>query len=200
MPIKESSIYSRASDSKYYKGDVIIVFAGANDKISHVDKYPTLGDLSTVKGITNLKTEQEDVSEKDFEIYTENKKLVEIGNYEEFGSAAKKYNYTFRACFRGLLKKVVDANPTAKIIVIGPFATMVKPNEYISRVYDYLTTNQNEVIKECAREFSCQYIDLFPLFRRYNADKLFGKSDGTVFIHPTTEGGIKIAEYLASQL
>ena len=59
---------------------------------------------------------------------------------------------------------------------------------------------ENEVIAECAREFSCQYIDLMPLFGRYNADRFFGGSDGTVYIHPTGEGGIQIAEYIASMI
>lgn len=202
MPVNASSIYSRASDSKYYKGDVIIVFAGANDKVTYINKYPTYGDLSNIQGLTNLKTDSEDTTEATFEIYTDNLKLTENGDYSEEGdiTGIKKYNYTFRACFRGLLKKVVDANPDAKIIVIGPFATLIKANDYISRGYDYLTIEQNKVIEECAREFSCQYIDLFPLFGRYRASKFFGGTDGSVYIHPTSDGGTEIAEYIASKL
>lgn len=202
MPVTETSIYSRASDSKYYKGDVVIVFAGANDKVSNINKYPTPGDLSNIQGLTNLKTDSEDTTEATFEIYTENEKLQSTGDYSDVGETTgiQKYNYTFRACFRGLLKKVVDANPNAQIIVIGPFATLIKGNDYISRNYDYLTIEQNKVIEECAREFSCQYINLMPLFGRYNADRFFGGSDGTVYIHPTSEGGKKIAEYIAAQI
>ena len=202
MPVSTTSIYSRASDSKYYKGDVIIVFAGANDKVTYINKYPTYGDLSNIQGLTNLKTDSEDTTEATFEIYTDNLKLTENGDYSVEGeiTGIKKYNYTFRACFRGLLKKVVDANPDAQIIVIGPFATLIKGNDYISRGYDYLTIEQNKVIEECAREFSCQYINLYPLFGRYGADKYFKGTDGTVYIHPTVEGGRKIAEYIASQI
>ena len=202
MPVKATSIYSRASDSKYYKGDVIIVFGGANDKVTYINKYPTYGDLSNIQGLTNLKTDSEDTTEATFEIYTDNLKLTENGDYSVEGeiTGIKKYNYTFRACFRGLLKKVVDANPDAQIIVIGPFATLIKGNDYISRGYDYLTIEQNKVIEECAREFSCQYIDLFPIFGRYGADKNFSGTDGTVYIHPTSNGGKKIAEYIASKL
>lgn len=202
MPVLSTSIYSRASDSKYYKGDVIIIFGGANDKVTYINRYPTNGDMTTIKGLTNLKTDSEDTTDATFEIYTDNLKLTENGDYSAEGDTTgiKKYNYTFRACFRGLLKKVVDANPDAQIIVIGPFATLIKGNDYISRGYDYLTTEQNKVIEECAREFSCQYIDLFPLFGRYGADKYFRGTDGTVYIHPTKEGGLKIAEYIASMI
>lgn len=202
MPVGTTSIYSRASDSKYYNGDVIIVFAGANDKVSYINKYPTNGDLSTIQGVTNLKMDSEDTKDATFEIYTDDIKLEKIGDYSDVGeiTGMKKYNYTFRACFRGLLKKVVDANPNAEIIVIAPFATMIKGNTYISRGYDYLTKVQNEVIAECAREFSCQCIDLMPLFGRYNAAKYFSGSDGTVYIHPTTAGGEKIANYIASKI
>lgn len=202
MPVSATSIYSRASDSKYYKGDVIIVFAGANDKVTYINKYPTYGDLSKLQGLTNLKTDSEDTTEATFEIYTDNLILTENGDYSVEGeiTGIKKYNYTFRACFRGLLKKVVDANPDAQIIVIGPFATLIKRYDYISRVYDYLTIEQNKVIEECAREFSCQYIDLFPIFGRYGADKYFRGTDGAVYIHPTSDGGKKIAEYIASMI
>lgn len=202
MPVRETSIYSRASDSKYYKGDVIIVFAGANDKVTYLNKYPTTASLDKIQGVTNLKTDAEDITEATFEIYTGNEKLQSIGDYSDVGetTSIQKYNYTFRACFRGLLKKVVDANPNAEIIVVGPFATLIKGNDYISRAYDYLTKVENEVIAECAREFSCQYIDLMPLFGRYNADRFFRGTDGTVYIHPTGEGGKKIAEYIASMI
>lgn len=202
MPVNTTSIYSRASDSKYYKGDVVIVFAGANDKVTYINKYPTYGDLSNIQGLTNLKDGTEDITEATFEIYTEDAVLAADGNYSDVEEVTgiKKYNHTFRACFRGLLKKVVDANPNAQIIVIGPFATMTKTYDYISRGYDYLTIEENKVIEECAREFSCQYINLYPLFGRYGADKYFRGTDGTVYIHPTEEGGLKIAEYIASQI
>lgn len=202
MPVNTTSIYSRASDSKYYKGDVVIVFAGANDKVTYINKYPTYGDLSNIQGLTNLKDGTEDTTEATFEIYTEDAVLTADGDYSDVEEVTgiKKYNYTFRACFRGLLKKVVDANPNAQIIVIGPFATMIKTYDYISRDYDYLTIEENKVIEECAREFGCQYINLYPLFGRYGADRYFRGTDGTVYIHPTSEGGLKIAEYIASQI
>lgn len=202
MPVNTASIYSRASDSKYYKGDVVIVFAGANDKVTYINKYPTHADLSSIQGLTNLKDGTEDTTEATFEIYTEDAVLTADGNYSDVGEVTgiKKYNHTFRACFRGLLKKVVDTNPNAQIIVIGPFATMLKTYDYISRGYDYLTIEENKVIEECAREFGCQYINLYPLFGRYGADRYFRGTDGTVYIHPTDEGGLKIAEYIASQI
>lgn len=202
MPVNTTSIYSRASDSKYYKGDVVIVFAGANDKVTYINKYPTHGDLSNIQGLTNLKDGTEDTTEATFEIYTEDAVLTSDGDYSDVEEVTgiKKYNHTFRACFRGLLKKVVDANPDAQIIVIGPFATLVKSYDYISRGYDYLTIEENKVIEECAREFGCQYINLYPLFGRYGADRYFRGTDGTVYIHPTHEGGLKIAEYIASQI
>ena len=202
MPVNTTSIYSRASDSKYYKGDVVIVFAGANDKVTYINKYPTYGDLSNIQGLTNLKDGTEDTTEATFEIYTENAVLTFDGDYseEQEVTGIKKYDHNFRACFRGLLKKVVDANPDAQIIVIGPFATMLKSYDYISRSYDYLTIEENKVIEECAREFSCQYINLYPLFGRYGADRYFRGTDGTVYIHPTDEGGRKIAEYIASMI
>lgn len=202
MPVNTTSIYSRASDSKYYKGDVVIVFAGANDKVTYINKYPTYGDLSDIQGLTNLKDGTEDTTEATFEIYTEDAVLTADGDYSDVEEVTgiKKYNHTFRACFRGLLKKVVDANPNAQIIVIGPFATMIKAYDYISRGYDYLTIEENKVIEECAREFGCQYINLYPLFGRYGADRYFRGTDGTVYIHPTSEGGLKIAEYIASQI
>lgn len=202
MPVSTASIYSRASDSKYYKGDVIIVFGGANDKVTYINKYPTYGDLSNIQGLTNLKDGTEDTTEDTFEIYTEDAVLTADGDYSDVEEVTgiKKYNHTFRACFRGLLKKVVDANPNAQIIVIGPFATMIKTYDYISRGYDYLTIEENKVIEECAREFGCQYINLYPLFGRYGADRYFRGTDGTVYIHPTDEGGRKIAEYIASQI
>lgn len=202
MPVNTTSIYSRASDSKYYKGDVVIVFAGANDKVTYINKYPTYTDLSGIQGLTNLKDGTEDTTEATFEIYTEDAVLTADGNYSDVEEVTgiKKYNHTFRACFRGLLKKVVDANPNAQIIVIGPFATMIKTYDYISRSYDYLTIEENKVIEECAREFGCQYINLYPLFGRYGADRYFRGTDGTVYIHPTNEGGLKIAEYIASQI
>lgn len=202
MPVNTTSIYSRASDSKYYKGDVVIVFAGANDKVAYINKYPTYGDLSNIQGLTNLKDGTEDTTEATFEIYTEDAVLTADGDYSDVEEVTgiKKYNHTFRACFRGLLKKVVDANPNAQIIVIGPFATMIKAYDYISRGYDYLTIEENKVIEECAREFGCQYINLYPLFGRYGADKYFKGTDGTVYIHPTAKGGRKIAEYIASMI
>jgi hypothetical protein len=202
MPVNTTSIYSRASDSKYYKGDVVIVFAGANDKVTYINKYPTYGDLSNIQGLTNLKDGTEDTTEATFEIYKEDAVLTADGDYSDVEEVTgiKKYNHTFRACFRGLLKKVVDANPNAQIIVIGPFATMIKTYDYISRGYDYLTIEENKVIEECAREFGCQYINLYPLFGRYGADRYFRGTDGTVYIHPTNEGGLKIAEYIASQI
>lgn len=202
MPVNTTSIYSRASDSKYYKGDVVIVFAGANDKVSYINKYPTYGDLSNIQGLTNLKDGTEDTTEATFEIYTEDAVLTADGDYSDVEEVTgiKKYNHTFRACFRGLLKKVVDANPNAQIIVIGPFATMIKTYGYISRDYDYLTIEENKVIEECAREFGCQYINLYPLFGRYGADKYFKGTDGTVYIHPIDKGGRKIAEYIASMI
>lgn len=202
MPVNTTSIYSRASDSKYYKGDVVIVFAGANDKVTYINKYPTYGDLSNIQGLTNLKDGTEDTTEATFEIYTEDAVLTADGDYSDVEEVTgiKKYNHTFRACFRGLLKKVVDANPNAQIIVIGPFATMIKAYDYISRGYDYLTIEENKVIEECAREFGCQYINLYPLFGRYGADKYFKGTDGTVYIHPTDKGGRKIAEYIASMI
>lgn len=202
MPVNTTSIYSRASDSKYYKGDVVIVFAGANDKVTYINKYPTYGDLSNIQGLTNLKNGTEDTTEATFEIYTEDAVLIADGDYSDVEEVTgiKKYNHTFRACFRGLLKKVVDANPNAQIIVIGPFATMIKTYDYISRGYDYLTIEENKVIEECAREFGCQYINLYPLFGRYGADRYFRGTDGTVYVHPTNEGGLKIAEYIASQI
>lgn len=202
MPVNTTSIYSRASDSKYYKGDVVIVFAGANDKVTYINKYPTRADLSNIQGLTNLKDGTEDTTEATFEIYTEDAVLTANGDYSnvEEMTGITKYNHTFRACFRGLLKKVVDANPNAQIIVIGPFATLIKSNDYISRGYDYLTIEENKVIEECAREFGCQYINLYPLFGRYGANRYFKGTDGTVYIHPTNEGGLKIAEYIASQI
>lgn len=202
MPVLSTSIYSRASDSKYYKGDVIIVFAGANDKVTYINKYPTTAPLNEIQGLTNLKTDSEDTTEATFEIYTDDAKLSSTGDYSDVGETTgiQKYNYTFRACFRGMLKRVVDANPDAKIIVVGPFATMIKAYDYISRGYDYLTTEQNKIIEECAREFSCQYIDLFPLFGRYRASKFFSGTDGAVYIHPTRDGGTEIAEYIASMI
>lgn len=107
MPVKETSIYSRASDSKYYKGDVIIVFGGANEKVTYVTNYPTSGGFGAIQGITNLKTDAEDNTGSTFEIYTDNEKLQSIGDYSEVGetTGVQKYNYTFRACFRGLLKR-----------------------------------------------------------------------------------------------
>ena len=198
MPARETSIYSRASDSKYYKGDVIIVFAGANDKVAYITKYPTVGNISTIKGLTNLKTDSEDQTSTEFEIYTKDEVLTSVGDYSDVGetTGVQKYNYTFRACFRGMLKRVVDANPNAEIIVIGPFASMLPSSEYINRIYDLYAKLENEIIAECAREFSCQYIDLFPLFGRYNVTKYFKNEN--VFIHPNSDGGIKIAEYIAA--
>ena len=201
MPVNSTSIYSRAADSKYYKGDVIIVFAGANDKTGYCQAIPTVGLVKDRKGMTNLLTDESN-SDSTYEIYTEDMTLEETGDYSDQGvtTGVKKYNHTFRACFRGLLKKIVDGNPNAEIIVIGPFSTFVKAHPYVNRGYDYLTAQQNDVIKEAANDFSCRYIDLSLLFGRYNAADYFGGSDGTVFIHPNGKGGKKIADYIHSQL
>lgn len=202
MPVGATSIYSRASDSKYYKGDVIIVFGGANDKATYIAKFPTPGGISNAMGMTNLKSDTEEAGDASYEIFTENRRLTSVGDYTEEGDTQKikKYDYNFRACFRGLLKRVIDANPDAEVIVIGPFSTMLKGSTHTNLVYDYYTRVQNEVIEECAHEFGCQYIDLYPIFGRYPAASYFSGTDGTVYIHPNSRGGIRIAEYIASRL
>lgn len=208
MPMRVTSIYSRATDVKWYKPDLLIVFAGANDKITNVKSYPTnKGGVSQINGWTNLKTDSEDGSfaDADFEIYTNNSVLTQIGTYgSEVGLASgdtvAKWSATFRACYRGMLKRLVDDNPNTEIVVLGTFSTFLKANAYNNLDYDTYTDVINDVIKEAARDFSCQYIDLNPLFGRYAADRFFRNTDGTVYIHPTIEGGLKIANYIYSQL
>lgn len=200
MPVLNTSIYSRSVDVKYYKPDVIIVFAGANDKFTFLTNYPkSITKISDIQGVTNLAKFEEDDTRQDYEIYENNALLTVDGDYSVEGVTKDKYNHTFRACYRGMLKKLVDTNPNAEIIVIGPYMTMPK-DMYIERVYDYLTIEENKVIEQCAREFSCQYIDLRPIFAGYKGNRYFGTSDVGVYIHPNSAGGLKIARYIAANI
>lgn len=200
MPVLNTSIYSRSVDVKYYKPDVIIVFAGANDKFTFLTNYPgSITKISDIQGVTNLAKFEEDDTRQDYEIYENNALLTVDGDYSVEGADKNKYNHTFRACYRGMLKKLVDTNPNAEIIVVGPYMTMPK-DMYIERVYDYLTIEENKVIEQCAREFSCQYIDLRPIFAGYKGNRYFGTRDVGVYIHPNAAGGLKIARYIAANI
>ena len=200
LPVANNSIYSRSVDVKYYKPDVIIVFAGANDKFTYLTNYPnSITKISDIQGITNLAKFEEDDTRQDYEIYENNALLSVDGDYSGEGADKDKYNHTFRACYRGMLKKLVDTNPNAEIIVIGPYMTMPK-DMYMERVYDYLTIEENKVIEQCAREFSCQYIDLRPIFAGYKGNRYFGTNDIGVYIHPNSAGGLKIARYIAANI
>ena len=206
MPMRTTSIYSRAMDAKWYKPDLLIVFAGANDKVTNVKSYPTnKNNVSQINGWTNLKTDSQDGSFVDYEIYTTEAVLTQIGTYGSDvgltdGDEVAKWSATFRACYRGMLKRLVDDNPNTEIVVLGTFSTFIKANAYNNTNYDTFTDAINSVIKEAARDFSCRYIDLNPLFGRYAADRFFRGTDGTIYIHPTMDGGYRIAKYIYSQL
>lgn len=201
MPIASQSIYSRCSDSQYYNGDIIIVHAGANDR-GYTNWLPTIlpnNKLSDITGLANLETDNPD-NVNDYEIYTSEAKLSVLGDYTAEGDTqgTDKYNSNFRACYRGMMKKIVDANPTATIICIAPHQTALYGDTYQNKVYEYVTNNVNRIIKDVADEFGCQVIDMQPLFGTYNASQWF-VSDG-VWIHPNAAGGLKMADYIASQL
>lgn len=201
MPMAQQSIYSRCGDSKYYEPDVIIVHAGANDR-GYCNWLPTIlpnQELTDITGLANFESDDPN-STTNYEIYTTEARLNDIGDYVAEGDTqgTRKYDSNFRACYRGMMKKIVDANPEAIIICIQPHQTILYTDTTPNRVNEFVTDELNRVIADVADEFGCQLINMKKLFGWYNASQWF-TSDG-VWIHPNTAGGLKMADYIASNL
>lgn len=201
MPIRTTSIYSRAADSKYYKGDVIILFGGVNDSIQFIKNYPTaFQTIDKINGFTNLKTYEEDNTVADYEIYNDDAILSINGDFAEDGetSGVSKYNATFRACYRGTVKRIIDGNPNALVICVGIYPRFDASNTYINRTNDLKIKEMNNIIEETARDFCCRYVNLSKIFGKYPIGKYFISEGG--YIHPNEVGGNFIGDYIASEI
>ena len=196
------SLYSRCGDIKYYEPDVIIIHGGANDR-GYITWLPTSlpnGRLSDITGLTNLESDDPDLI-SDYEIHTTDANFTDVGDYVAEGDTTSrvKYSGTFRAAYRGMLKKVIDGNPAAIIFLIQPPRTFLYSDTYQNKVAQYVADEVNRVIADVGKEFGCQVIDTSLIFGAYNAAQWF-TSDG-VWIHPNSGfGGPKIADYIASQI
>lgn len=195
------SIYSRCGDIQYYQPDVIIIHGGANDRAQCIS-LPTVkpnGRLSDITGITNLESDDPDLI-SNFEIHTAEANYTNVGNYTAEGDTTGriKYSGTFRAAYRGMVKKVIDGNPAAIIFLIQPPRTFLYPETYQNKVSEYEADAMNRVIADVGDEFGCQVIDTSKIFGTYNASQWF-TADGQ-YIHPNAAGGRKIAEYILSQI
>jgi lysophospholipase L1-like esterase len=195
------SIYSRCGDAKYYDPDVIIIHAGANDR-NYCVTLPTVkpnGRLSDITGITNLESDDPDLI-SNYEIHTASANYADVGNFSAQGDTTGrvKYSGTFRAAYRGMLKRVIDGNPAAIIFLIQPPRTFLYGETYQAKEAEYAAIELNRVIAGVGREFGCQVIDTSLIFGTYNADQYF-IADG-LYVHPNDAGGKKIAEYIASQI
>ena len=201
MPILTTSIYSRAADSKYYKGDVIILFGGANDSIQFIQNYPTaFQSIDKIKGFTNLKTYEEDNTVTDYEIYNDDAILSVDGNFTKEGETTgiRKYNATFRACYRGTVKRIIDGNPHALVICVGIYPRFNTADTYINRVNQLKIKEMNNIIEETARDFCCRYVNLSKIFGNYHIGDYLRNEGG--YIHPHEAGGNFIGDYIASEI
>ena len=201
MPVRTTSIYSRAADSKYYKGDVIILFGGANDSMQFIKNYPTaFQSIDKIKGFTNLKTYEEDNTVTNYEIYNDDAILSVDGNFTEEGETTgkHKYNATFRACYRGTVKRIIDGNPHALVICVGIYPRFNTADTYINRVDQLKIKEMNNIIEETARDFCCRYVNLSKIFGNYPIGNYL-KSEGG-YIHPSERGGNFIGDYIASEI
>ncbi|MGY3437374.1 MULTISPECIES: SGNH/GDSL hydrolase family protein [unclassified Marinovum] len=195
------SLYSRCGDIQHYEPDVIIIHGGANDR-GYCVTLPTVkpnGRLSDITGITNLESDDPDLI-NDYEIYTADANYANVGDYTAEGDTTGriKYSGTFRAAYRGMLKKVIDGNPAAIIFLVQPPRTFLYSDTYQNKVAEYASDEVNRVIAGVGDEFGCQVIDTSRIFGTYNAAQWF-TADGQ-YIHPNAAGGRKIADYIASQI
>lgn len=201
MPVSTTSIYSRAADSKYYKGDVIILFGGANDSMQFIKKYSTNAkSIDEIKGFTNLKTYEEDNTFTDYEIYNDDATLRADGDFTEEGetTGVSKYNATFRACYRGTVKRIIDGNPNALVICVGIYPRFEASDTYINRADELKIKEINNIIEETARDFCCRYVNLGKIFGNYPIGKYLMSENG--YIHPKERGGNFIGDYIASEI
>lgn len=201
MPVLTTSIYSRAADSKYYKGDVIILFGGANDSMQFIQNYPTgFQSIDKIKGFTNLKTYEEDNTVTGYEIYNNDAILTVDGDFAEEGETlrVRKYNATFRACYRGTVKRIIDGNPHALVICVGIYPRFNTSDTYINRVNQLKIKEMNNIIEETARDFCCRYVNLSKIFGNYHIGNYLRNENG--YIHPYEVGGNFIGDYIASEI
>ena len=191
MPIAENSIYKRCIDIVYYSPDVIIVWGGQNDYA---------GVRNTAKGNGGVFKESDiyynlwNLEDND-EIYEGDPNTILT-----FSTETGISEVTFRAAYRGVLKRLVTDNPQAKIICLSMQKQILSTNvdtNVFSNFQDDVKGKMNEVIKEAASLFGAQYIDIYNNAggRQYKWKELY--TDG---VHQTDLLGKRTAQYIFSQL
>ena len=191
MPIAENSIYKRCFDVVFYNPGIIILWGGQNDYAGVRSTAKSNGGVFKENDIYyNLWNEEDDE-----EIYEGEQNSI-VGFSTETGIS----DVTFRAAYRGILKRLVTDNPTARIICLSMqkqiLATSVDTNIF-STFQDDIKGKMNQVIQEAASLFGCQYIDIYNNAggRQYKWKELY--TDG---VHQTDLLGKRTAQYIFSQL
>ena len=161
-----NSIYMRADSVQYYSADIIFLFGGQNDVGEFENAQQTLGTTSDAPYTGGEVT------------YTGPRVAVP----------------TFCSALKGTLKKLIEQNPTAKIIVITPYQC-----GGIARTDGSFVNKENYVaaILDIAKQYSCQTIDLCHesgITIENNSEMTF---DG---VHPSSMGAQKIAELIISKI
>ncbi|WPU91785.1 SGNH/GDSL hydrolase family protein [Mucilaginibacter sabulilitoris] len=102
---------------------------------------------------------------------------------------------TFASAYKGLLKQLITANPTTKIIGITPYYTGT--SDYTSSIYTEFK-NRNDLIKSIFQHYSIECIDQISDLGFHPLNNTTNTVDG---IHPTTPAGAtKMAKLYATRL
>jgi lysophospholipase L1-like esterase len=175
------SIYARANDSAQYSPDIIILWGGQNDYSSVVSWTADTTNSDLVDTVDNLQDE-----DSPREIFTSDTYL-----------ATGETN--FREAYRGVLQRLRDSNPDAKIFCLGIMkqAGVTTLTDPFDPIQDAVKLAMCDVIEEAATIYGARYIHMYDLFSYNDIEELRYFSDD---VHPSSAGGKRIAKYLASQI
>lgn len=212
------SIYTRASYfANYNDAEVIVLNVGANDQIgnAYTSSTPTAGTASDIayEGLEYVLTEDAQIAK-----YYPNVAIYDDGTLDRTEYPASQYTIitecpSLISCVYGMMKKILTACPTAKVVANTPH----KPQVFINGVYRAIP--QHAVDKQTAlvaaySQLAIPIADMWSDFgaNEYNVlisgsaamDSYFYKNDSSgstkTYVHPNERGGRRMAEIIAAKM
>lgn len=162
------SIYIRARSLKYWKPDVLLILAGAND---------VRAGSPHISGGTSLQPAD----------YGLNDSAYTGGEIDLIADKTQSVP-SFGAAYRGMLQQIFTDMPNCRVILISP----PRPSGgTVPNSADYLMAQgKDAVIRQIAKEFGCPFVSLFETYGPNQFTRDYLTKDG---LHFGTNGGKRVA-------